>query len=183
MNCFICNDISHFTSFTSKPLRVKQLNGSTVPALGYGLKLIQCPSSLHIIPLWPTYYMPSNPQCTFSPTALKHYLPFQSVCTTHLHSLSLVTSDGVKLSFPSLPDHARHQLLDYHRFIVVHPTQPLPSSPTNPSKPIAASATSEAPLTRDILHQRFGHGCDEVLDLMCHHQSLIGLPKRLFPPR
>jgi len=23
-----------------------------------------------IIPLWPTYFMPTNPQCTFSPTAL-----------------------------------------------------------------------------------------------------------------
>ena len=73
-NCFITNDITHFTRFLPKFLQVKQLNGCMVKALGYGLKLIQCPITKVIIPLWPTNYMPSNHQCTFSPTALAHYL-------------------------------------------------------------------------------------------------------------
>ncbi len=48
-NCFIKNDISHFTSFIPKLLQVKQLNGGMTKALGYGLKLIQCPTTKVII--------------------------------------------------------------------------------------------------------------------------------------
>jgi hypothetical protein len=98
-NCFITNDISHFTSYLSKPLQVKQLNGSTVKALGYGLKLVQCPTTSTIIPLWPTYYMPTNPQFTFSPTALCHYLNYKIV-TNHLDHLSITTNTGKQLHFP-----------------------------------------------------------------------------------
>lgn len=96
--------------------------------------------------------MPSNPRCTFSPTVLKHYLSFRRVYTDHLLSLSIITSDGVKLSFPSLPGPAHQQLLDYHRFVVVCPKLLL-NSTKKTLQPTAASATSEAPLTCDILHQ------------------------------
>jgi len=92
-NGFISNDLSHFTSFLPKSLHVKQLSDRTIPALGYGLKLIQCLTTKIIIPLWPTYYMPSNPQCTFSPTALAHYLHYK-ITTTHLKNISITTSNG-----------------------------------------------------------------------------------------
>jgi hypothetical protein len=41
-NCFISNRLDHFVSFFKTPLKVQQLDGSSTPALGYGLKLIQC---------------------------------------------------------------------------------------------------------------------------------------------
>ena len=177
-NCFISNDLSHFTSYTPRPLQIKQLDGSKASALGFGLKLIQCPTTKSILPLWPTYYMPSNPQCTFSPTALKHYLHLPTVTTNHLHSLVIVTSDGLEISFPSLKQYATTKLLDYHRFHIIRPcnTSVIPF-------PSVSSATTETRINRNILHQRFCHGCDEVLDIMCRKQSVLGLPKRAFPNR
>jgi len=156
---------------------VKQLNGSTVKAFGYGVKLLQCPVTKTTIPLWPTYFMPSNSQCTFSPTALRHYLHYW-VTTTHLDSLTIITSDGKTLHFPSVKDHSTNQLLDYHKFTVVKPK----SITLTHSRPIVNSATSESPLNCLLVHQRLSHNCDEVLDLMCRHQTLLGLPKQPFPP-
>jgi hypothetical protein len=179
-NCFIKNDISHFTSFIPKLLQVKQLNGGMTKALGYGLKLRQCPTTKVINPLWPTYYMPSNPQCTFSPTALLHYLQYKTT-TTHLDNLSITTSSGINLLFPSISHHTNQQLLDYHEFLAVKPKAC--AHIIFPSEPIVNSATSELPLNRLLAHQRLGHSCDEVLDTMCQQQSFLGLPKRPFPPR
>lgn len=50
-----------------------------------------CPSTNFIIPLWPTYFMPHNNTCTFSPTALKFNNNYPSVITKHLHSLNITT--------------------------------------------------------------------------------------------
>jgi hypothetical protein len=152
-NCFITNNLQHFTHYTPRPLRIKQLDGSTVSALGFGLKLIQCPTTKIILPLWPTYYMPSNLQCTFSPTALKYYLHLPTVTTNHLKSLLIVTSTGVEISFPSLPHYATTKLLDYHHFIIVQPHHtPVVCLPT------VSSATTEARLNHQVLHQLFCHG-------------------------
>jgi hypothetical protein len=143
-------------------------------ALGYGLKLVQCPTTKTILPLWPTYYMPSNPQCTFSPTALAHYLGYK-INTAHLQGLSITTNAGINLHFPSIKHHSHQQLLDYHQFNVVKPIHcPII---TVPSTPIVNSAISESPLNRLLLHQCLGHNSDIVLDTMCRHQTLLGLPK------
>jgi hypothetical protein len=159
-NCFISNDITHFTSYLAKPLLFKQLNHSSVKALGYGLNLIQCPSTKTIIPLWSTYYMPSNPQCTFSLTALSHYLQYK-IITEHLNSLTIITSSGTTLRFPSIKQISNNQLLNYHEFIVIKPTSAhCLSLPT----PIAQSATSESPWNHLLVHQCLGHNSDEVLD-------------------
>jgi hypothetical protein len=141
------------------------------------MKLLQCPTTKFIILLWPTYFMPDNPQCTFSPTALRHYLHY-TITTVHLDSLMITTSTGVNLQFPSLKDHSANQLLDYHNFIVVCPKA---TKPVNLHQPIVNSATSESPLTRVLVHQRLGHNCDEVLDIistkkmpmyyLCHYQN------------
>jgi hypothetical protein len=55
-NCFITNDSSHFTSYHHHPVKVKLLNGSTAHAQGFGIKLIQCPTTKTIIPLWPNLF-------------------------------------------------------------------------------------------------------------------------------
>jgi hypothetical protein len=94
--------------------------------------------------------------------------------------MSITTSNGTRLTFPSVKNHSMNQLLDYHQFTVVKPTL---SKPPTFCKPIANSATSESPLSRLLIHQRLGHNCDEVLDIMCRKQSMLGLPKHPFPPR
>jgi hypothetical protein len=179
-NCFITNDLGHFTSYISKPIHVKQLNGSTIKALGYGLKLIQCPKSMIILPLWPTYFMPANPQYTFSPTALCHYLQYK-ITTEHLTCLSIVTSSGTTLQFPSIQHNVNDQLLDYHLFNIVKPKTSICNPPL--VSPIGNGATSEASLNRLLVHQRLGHSSDKVIDSMCRQQSLLGLPKTPFSQR
>jgi hypothetical protein len=64
---------------------------------------------------------------------------------------------------------------------VVRPTSStnLPSSPSQ----IVNSTTSESPLNHLLVHQRLCHNNNEVLDTMCHQQSLLGLPKHPYPPR
>jgi hypothetical protein len=179
-NCFISNNLDHFVNIFKTPLQVKQLDGSPTPAIGYGLKLIQCPTTKIIIPLWPCYYMPDNPTCTFSPTALKHYLQYPTVVTNHLESLLIVTSNGTRLTFPSIVTHVRGQLLDYHSFNVVRPkilhNRMLPPATANYSRGTSL-------LTRELVHQCLAHSCDDTLDKMCLEQTMIGLPPRPFPKR
>lgn len=124
--------------------------------------------------------MPTNPQCTFSPTALKHYLHY-STNTVHLECLHITTSNGQQLSLPSIKDHSINQLLDYHKFLVVKPISS--SDPLSTPIPKVFSANSEASLTRLLAHQRLAHNSDEVLDTMCRNQSLLSLPKQPFPSR
>jgi len=94
-----------------------------------------CPTTKFIIPLWPTYYMPNNTTCTFSPTALKFYNKYPSITTKHLHSLHIITHNNIKLTFPSIPTKIKSNLLDYHQFHVVKPSsqQTLPSHLQDPS--------------------------------------------------
>lgn len=155
---------------------MQQLDGSITTAEGYGLKLIQHLPSKYIIPLWPTYFMPNNNQCTFSPTALKHYLKYPSVTTYHLQSLHITTPCNQLLEFPSLATFKSSKALDFHQFVVVHPTHRLSYLP-----PAIVKAATIPSLTRALLHQRLGHGSDRKLDLMCRQQTLLGLPKRPFP--
>jgi hypothetical protein len=95
--------------------------------------------------------------------------------------LSITTSTGACLVYPTIHQHKHTQLLDYQKFTVVRPITC--SKPTTNSFPIVKSATSEATLDRLLIHQCLGHGSDEVLDIMCRKQSLLGLPKRPFPTR
>ena len=115
--------------------------------------------------------MPDNPQCTFSPTALKHYLSLPKVITNHLDSLQITTSTGIRLRFPSIKQQRNGQLLDYHTFQVVRPisyTRNLrPPDPSNKICPPIASRGTIIPLTRNLCHQRLSHGCDDSLDQAC----------------
>jgi hypothetical protein len=88
--------------------------------------------------------MPSNPQCTFSPTALAHYLHY-TITTTHLKHTAITTSSGQQLLLPSVQSHSTAQLLDYHDFIVVCPKGC--KQVTIPPDPVVNSATSEIHLS------------------------------------
>jgi hypothetical protein len=176
-NCFITNNKSHFIFYTPQNLHIQQLDGSITSAQGYGLKLIQDPTTKFIIPLWPTYYMPNNKSSTFSPTALKYFLKYPEVSNKHLHSLHITTTCGRHLIFPSITKHINNQVLDYHTFNVV---RPLYSSPLHPTF-LQANKANHPPLRRALVHQRLAHCNPRKLDDMCRKSTLLGLPKQPFP--
>ncbi len=121
-NCFISNNKSHFIWFKPSIQTITQLDGTKTTALGYGLKLIQCPNTKQILPLWPTYFIPDNTSCTFSPTALKYYNNYPTVTTHHLDKLEIITTNNVHITFKSVTKLIRGKLLDYHNFTVVRPS-------------------------------------------------------------
>jgi hypothetical protein len=88
--------------------------------------------------------------------------------------MKIITSSGLTLHFPSITQHTNNQLLDYHQFTIVRPTTTM--SKANIPHPMVNSATSEAHLSRLLVHQHLGHNSDEVCDKMCRLQPLF-LPK------
>ena len=52
---------------------------------------------INIIPLWPSYYMPQNPQKIVSQTEIKHYNQFRSVRSEALRLLQITTDTGMKI--------------------------------------------------------------------------------------
>ena len=65
----------------------KILNGSKPPEKVFGLVIKKIPKTSIIISLWPSYYMPQNPQITIRQTSLKHYNQFIMVITDPLRCL------------------------------------------------------------------------------------------------
>ncbi len=68
-------------------------------------------------------------------------------------------------------------MLDFHQFIVAQPNTHQLSSLLH----TIANVTTTTNITWALLHHHLRHGSDHNLDLMCHQQTLLGLPKRLFP--
>jgi hypothetical protein len=178
-NCFIVNNSSYFWRLHSTSVAVRQVNGSTIQASGFGIIIICPPTESVLIALWPCYLYPSAPQCTFSLTAFKHYLQIPSVITEHTVHLAISLTDDLVIRFPSCPHQVKDSRLDYFSAEIM-----IPCPQTSPSVSIQCAPLvcfSKAPtLTRTLLHQRFAHCSDDVLDTMCQKQTAQGLPKR--PP-
>ena len=51
---------------------IQTFNDRKVPAKVFGIVIVKIPEKNIIIPLWPSYYIPKNPQNTISKNALKH---------------------------------------------------------------------------------------------------------------
>ena len=66
-------------------------------AKGFDLVIIKIPKTKIIIPIWPPYYIPQNPQNTISQTSLKHYNKFIIIITEDLRWLETTTDTGMKL--------------------------------------------------------------------------------------
>ena len=109
-NAHIFNNISFFTSYIANPCQVQQVSGTSAPCPGWGLVLIQVPDqAFPIIPLWPSYYMPNNPQNTLSQQALKQYNRFIKVSTESLDHIHLQDCQGNTTQLKSLPHIGRRK--------------------------------------------------------------------------
>ena len=72
-NVHICTNKDLFYFYKSIKCGVQQVGGSTLQADGIGLMFIRIKTSDVIIPIYPVYHIPNNPQHTLSPPAIKHY--------------------------------------------------------------------------------------------------------------
>lgn len=66
-----------------------------------------------IIPLWPAYYMPTNPQNTLSQTALKFYNGFRSIHTEALDWIRFTDTTGKSTRLHTNSYLHNNQKLDY----------------------------------------------------------------------
>jgi hypothetical protein len=180
-NCFIFNDLDFLWTITPSSLSIRQLDGSHITAEGSGVVIIRPPGAHPLLALWPSYYYPSAPHHAFSPNAINNYLLFTSVHEEHTSHLRITVYTIIQLNFRSLPTELHSTGLDLFRAEVVLPTLALSAPNTVTLHPRAAY--SRAPLmTRALIHQRFGHISDDVIDMMCREQTTMGLNKAL-PPR
>jgi hypothetical protein len=153
-NCFVFNNSSVFFNFQTANLSVRQLDGSSIAAAGFGGVAIRPPNSLHILALWPSYYVPTAPQNMFSPNTLKHYLLLPSVTTEHTSHPNVTLPSDIIIYFPSIPTTVATSGLDFFHADVVKPTfsPPVPLSPKTAHP--AIENYSKAPWnTRALMHQ------------------------------
>jgi hypothetical protein len=141
---------------------VQTFDGSTVLAQGYGMVVIHLPGSEHMLALWPSYYYPEVPHNTFSLNAIKHYLLLPSVITEHTHHLTITLHSSISLQFPSLPSVVESSGLDFFNIEIIHPP-PSSSQSSAVLHPIVRYANGPS-LSRALIHQRFGHISDDVID-------------------
>lgn len=145
--------------------------------------MIQIPNSDIVIPLWPCYHMPSNPQVTLSQNATKHYNKFRSVLTEHLIYIKFVNHAGIKAKVHTIPQYIKKKLLDCIPINILHPTAIIPL-PKNEHHPMIVNATSfnkSIHINRTLVHRRIMHISHKTIDIMCKEGTIKDIPKHLPP--
>ena len=66
-----------------------------------------------IIKLWPSYYIPQNPQNTFNKTVFKNYNEFINCRTEALRQVQMTTDTGMKLKVETSSKEIDQQLLEF----------------------------------------------------------------------
>jgi hypothetical protein len=184
VNCFIFNDPKLFWSLHPTSISVRQLDGSHISANGCGIVVIRPSGPSQLLALWPSCLYPAAPKNILSPNTTKHYLLLHSVRTDHTSSLQQVSiKPTINIKFPSLPTDLKTTGLDFFRTGVVVPPKIRSVAAVQhltvqlPPRVVYSKASI---MTRALMHQRFGHISDDLID-MCKEQTLIGLP-RFSPP-
>ena len=85
----------HFWKYQDIKVSVRMGDGNHSYAIGIGIVLIKFLDLPVILPLYPCYHMPNNPQNTFSTTAMKQYLyNVKSVRYEYLEWVGITTDEG-----------------------------------------------------------------------------------------
>ena len=168
-NSHVLTTKSHFVLFKETTINIQTLSGTSSVDRGYSLAIIQIPSTQMIIPLWPTYYMPDNPQNTLSQNALKSYNEFRSVRTESLGWIHFVNSTSTSARIHTNLSYHLHQRLDYIdvdlMFYKFHSTTPTVNT-----------SFSKQNLNWTIIHRRCEHVSDDKLATMCRKKTILDLP-------
>ena len=131
--------------------------------------------SFKIIPLWPSYYMPQNPQNTIIQTEIKHYNQFRIVRIESLSWLQITTDTGKKLKVVATFNERYQQVLEliiidslnigqqyssYHHII------------TLPMTLIINISFNKHSISLEPIHRNLIHPSYSVMKSMCRHQNL-----------
>ena len=76
---------------------VQQVSGTGAPVEGMGIVVVRLKASQMVIPLYPAYHMPNNPQHTLGLPAVKYYNEMRSVRMETLVWIRLVDQTGNKV--------------------------------------------------------------------------------------
>ena len=164
------------------------VNGSTAQALGIGLALARDPKSDFIIPCWPSYYMPDNPQNTISTPALKSISHFRSARNEALSWTKFTNSQGQSTRIDSNPHFARQEVLDFVTLDFVRPKDHILQKLINPIKDnfpkpsINHTFTKNEKLDWYTIHRRLGHVHPTKLKYMSKKGIITDLPPNISVP-
>ena len=100
-------DRRYFLFFVPSPSSVQQVGGDMITSPGWGGVLYRINDKLYLQA--PTYFCPSNPQNTFSPSCLKNYANFNKVIVDTNESLTLIDQLGYQSNIPFIVNNG----LDY----------------------------------------------------------------------
>ena len=179
-NGHILNALSLFATYTCNPCAITQVSVDTADCLGWGLAFMEVPNSpFPIIPLWPCYYMPTNPQHALSQQVLKQYHHFKVVNIEALEWLSITDKHNNHVKIPSLPEYHSSSLLEYVKINILKPIHSQQQRSNIPLPTMNKGIFSKLGhnLSYEALHRRLSHIWEKKITTMCKQQTLIGLPK------
>ena len=119
-NSHVFTDIIMFTYTRPVKCNTQIINGKKSPAKSFGLVIVKIPKTSIIIPIWPSYYIPQNPQNTISQTLLKHYNKFIRIITEALICLKITTDTGNKIKVDTTLKKRYKQLLEFIKIDVLN---------------------------------------------------------------
>ena len=88
-NVHICTDKQAFYKLFPISSSVQKVSGSKVNTQGLGIVILQL-SATYALPIYPVFYIPSNPQHTLSLSSLKHHNKFHEVRVSPLDDTFLL---------------------------------------------------------------------------------------------
>ena len=124
--------------------------------------------------------MPQKPQRTISQAALKHYNELINVRTGSLRWVKMTTDTGIKFKVETSVKEIYQQLLDFITIDLLKIEQTHPSSQeivTLTMNSIINNSFNKHPMSWELIHLPIINPSSIAMKVMCHHQTLYGLPK------
>ena len=194
VNAFIFTKREYFWAYTSTVIPVWQVGGSTINSSGIGIVRIRLNNQV-IISLYPCYHIATNPQNTFSPTALEKYNHYKSARIEALGWFIIVTPSGKVVHVLSDPIKILSECLDYIKLDIITTSfsispntshhSPTPSPEPSPHlHPLLACPQINNAFCHNnknldylLVHRQLSHSSNSKLMLMCKRNILTDLPQ------
>ena len=192
-NANIFDKSKYFYTFTPYKGNIQQVTGDCGQYEGVGIVLCRIGQDI-IVPLYPSYLMPKNPQNTISPTAIKKYNEYRSVRQEALEWFKITNSEGRSVRVPTIRKKVNEEALDYIKIDVMAPTTKDATSEYISAAPdiketkynsqiiipptINHAFSKNEELDGTIVHRRLGHAMEDKISEMAKLKIMKDLPKR-----
>ena len=120
-NANIFDKYEYFFTFTPCKGNIQQVTGDCGQYQGVGIVLCRIGQDI-IIPLYPCYLMPQNPQNTISSTAIKKYNEYRSVRQEALEWFKITTSEVRSVRVPTIRKKVEVEALDFIKIDIMAPS-------------------------------------------------------------